>query len=239
MEKSVNDKLKECLNQRYTSVEDGKKWNTPYGISFGVPDYTGYKGCPNLWYLFYDKEISAMVANDCIQINGLKSIQMDNDEILYLVTQLDKKETSFSVATKPDAVVTLESIYGVEAKFHNMLYLHWHINVPKVASFINNPFDMKQESATPFLFSASATGESQFEVFFDKDHGKMEFADITDVLPELRRRGLVPAAKFCRGCGVISPLKPLLKCSRCKKAYYCDKECQTEDWSPNHKAKCY
>ena len=31
---------------------------------------------------------------------------------------------------------------------------------------------------------------------------------------------------------------PLQRCSKCKVAYYCDRDCQTEHWEKVHKEKC-
>lgn len=42
-------------------------------------------------------------------------------------------------------------------------------------------------------------------------------------------------------CGVREQLgegdKRMLRCSKCKEAYYCDVECQKEDWKA-HKGRC-
>lgn len=44
---------------------------------------------------------------------------------------------------------------------------------------------------------------------------------------------------YCYKCfGVATQKRPLLKCSRCKKALYCSKECQTLHWKEVHKDEC-
>lgn len=47
-------------------------------------------------------------------------------------------------------------------------------------------------------------------------------------------------AKKCANCGCVvgATIKKLLRCSRCKKVYYCDVECQKFDWSRFHKFHC-
>lgn len=43
----------------------------------------------------------------------------------------------------------------------------------------------------------------------------------------------------CGGCGKSqSAKKTLLKCSRCKLVYYCDKKCQKAHWKAGHKKEC-
>ena len=41
--------------------------------------------------------------------------------------------------------------------------------------------------------------------------------------------------KECRLCKKMSP--DHLRCSRCKQAYYCNQECQKQDWA-SHKSYC-
>ena len=45
--------------------------------------------------------------------------------------------------------------------------------------------------------------------------------------------------KTCRGCGKIgSEELGFKKCSRCQEAFYCSKECQTQDWPNSHQKIC-
>ncbi len=41
----------------------------------------------------------------------------------------------------------------------------------------------------------------------------------------------------CNACEEEMPLEKLQRCSRCMKVYYCNKECQRNDWLI-HKEKC-
>jgi hypothetical protein len=43
------------------------------------------------------------------------------------------------------------------------------------------------------------------------------------------------AAAQCSNCGVYSTA--LLRCSRCKRAHFCDRKCQAAAW-PKHKLEC-
>ena len=44
--------------------------------------------------------------------------------------------------------------------------------------------------------------------------------------------------KRCGFCEKIFPLTELRRCTKCKTAKYCSKECQTEDWEQRHKKHC-
>ncbi|KAL7484199.1 hypothetical protein ACHAW6_009840 [Cyclotella cf. meneghiniana] len=52
-------------------------------------------------------------------------------------------------------------------------------------------------------------------------------------------RRMMPV-KQCAYCGVTNEeaSRRMKICSRCKSAYYCSKECQSEDWYNNHKMTC-
>ena len=41
----------------------------------------------------------------------------------------------------------------------------------------------------------------------------------------------------CKVCGKCAIGGPLKRCSRCKQAFYCSKDCQKSDW-PQHKRSC-
>jgi len=43
--------------------------------------------------------------------------------------------------------------------------------------------------------------------------------------------------KFCFICSKIVPVKCMKRCSACRNAYYCSKECQITDWK-EHKNEC-
>lgn len=46
-------------------------------------------------------------------------------------------------------------------------------------------------------------------------------------------------AEFCGNCGVMEETgKKLLRCSRCKIAMYCSKDCQVKAWKSGHKREC-
>lgn len=42
----------------------------------------------------------------------------------------------------------------------------------------------------------------------------------------------------CAACGMSGAGVKLLKCMRCRKVWYCSKECQTADWKSSHKRVC-
>ena len=42
----------------------------------------------------------------------------------------------------------------------------------------------------------------------------------------------------CNHCNRMSKPDQLKKCSRCKSATYCSKECQAADWDSHHKTIC-
>lgn len=70
-----------------------------------------------------------------------------------------------------------------------------------------------------------------------RDPGKMQFlAALDHYQPGVPRSFSEPS---CFACGKIEQDKgtALLKCGRCKEAWYCDKECQARDWKV-HKVNC-
>lgn len=42
----------------------------------------------------------------------------------------------------------------------------------------------------------------------------------------------------CFGCGAVKAALELKTCAKCKSAFYCDKDCQTNHWHNGHKAIC-
>lgn len=54
--------------------------------------------------------------------------------------------------------------------------------------------------------------------------------DVPSVDPE-------ESARICFQCGNVDSEKKLRKCSRCKRTYFCDKECQQKAWK-RHKKDC-
>ncbi|KAJ7625971.1 hypothetical protein FB45DRAFT_1084783 [Roridomyces roridus] len=54
-------------------------------------------------------------------------------------------------------------------------------------------------------------------------------------------RGEIGQTRACDYIECTSPIKEdadLLRCSRCRSAFYCSKECQSQDWIPGHKKPC-
>jgi hypothetical protein len=47
-----------------------------------------------------------------------------------------------------------------------------------------------------------------------------------------------PKTGRCRYCRNEDPKMELKKCSQCKTAEYCSKECQVADWRAGHKKEC-
>jgi hypothetical protein len=43
--------------------------------------------------------------------------------------------------------------------------------------------------------------------------------------------------RICHACKEVMPLVALQKCGRCKRVFYCDRECQRKDWL-YHKQTC-
>jgi ubiquitin carboxyl-terminal hydrolase 36/42 len=44
--------------------------------------------------------------------------------------------------------------------------------------------------------------------------------------------------EHCLQCGVVPPSGVILKCTKCKKASYCSRECQTIHWKGGHRGQC-
>jgi hypothetical protein len=60
---------------------------------------------------------------------------------------------------------------------------------------------------------------------------------------ELRKKAENPATNVnqvvCHTCAMKASVEnPLKLCSKCKKVYYCSRECQLDDWKKGHKEQC-
>lgn len=224
-----DEEVRECLASHYPTTTEKGRWDTPFGISFAEPGYNDKKYTRMGWLYIYNSEGSSLCGDGGIRIKGYGGGWPENQEILHLVAQFDKAVVAdFSVYKKPQDVLTLESLYDVKATLHPMYCLQWCISTDWFAC-INNPFDTCR---------ANASGESEFEVVFHNEEELHDHVHISHLFDMLRQRGFIPIPLLCKGCGVVSPIKPLRKCTRCRIAFYCSKECQTNDWLPNHKAIC-
>jgi len=217
------------LNARYPVYEEGKRWQTPFGISFAAPNYTS-EGIRVDWYCLYDTETPTAIINErMMELGRRKAFWIEKGEVLHLIKQLDKREQGFSVFAKPDAVVQLEQIFNVEAKLHYLFTLIWHIKVPGHVSCINNPFDLAR---------AYCGGPDNFEVMYEGEEDVCEYVPLYTLLTELGKRQALPTSKYCAACGRVVPKGLASKCGRCKMAHYCNKQCQTVDWQARHKGIC-
>lgn len=70
------------------------------------------------------------------------------------------------------------------------------------------------------------------------------YAQLGSFLDSLKAEGIgvdIPSiedpARICLGCGTIEGESKLRTCSRCKRAYFCNRECQSKAWK-KHKKDC-
>lgn len=224
----TNKEVAQNLDARYPRLSDGR-WETPFGISFAEPVFLGEKYSFFDWVFIYNEEGSALSYGQQIKkANNRKGGWLQKQEVMHLIRHFDTQRDGFSVYTKSEALETLESLYEVKASLHPMGVLQWVIKIPWFTC-VNNPFD---------TCHAYAGSDSDFEVFFPGEKDSLEYVYIDQLLILLRDRGLIPIPLVCKSCGVISLTKPLRRCTRCRVTFYCNKECQTNDWLPNHRAIC-
>ena len=227
--KHVTDKeVEECLNTHYACLEEGMRWQTPFGISFARPEYNTKRPYKIGWYCLYDKEVDFAGASDMMEINGYKAQWLQPDEVLRVVKKCAKKPNDYTVFDKTDALLMLEKVLQTKARLHALFALQWHLTTPDI-SCLHNPFG---------LTGSHADNEREFEVLFTGEEDPIDYVSLSDLIAQLKTRELIPPSTWCRGCDKILVDKALLACSRCKKSYYCNTACQTLDWKTRHRALC-
>jgi ankyrin repeat protein len=68
----------------------------------------------------------------------------------------------------------------------------------------------------------------------ETEEGKTAF----DIITEGSDAELKKALKKADGCTVCKKTGSLMRCSRCQDVWYCGKDCQTKDWTQQHKTNC-
>lgn len=239
----------EALNARYpvTIGEGGaQSWKTPFGVTFADPFYLGDTLCASVrnWVFFYDAEGSSLMGIEGshfapLDVKQFKGGFLNTFNILEdILPHLDTKEKGYKVYDKSLAIKKIELVLGVEARLHYMHFGAWQILLMNFMSCVSNPFGMGA-----VLFALGGVEEDSFEVrVFKDENGRPSTTNemhIDKLLALLESKNLNPLTTICRGCGIVSPRKSFLVCSRCKKAYFCDEVCQKFDWKEhNHKAVC-
>ena len=61
--------------------------------------------------------------------------------------------------------------------------------------------------------------------------------DIDDSQTEVPIEQDVVEKKVCKVCN--KELEKVFRCSKCKKARYCGRDCQNQDWKSGHKLECF
>jgi len=81
--------------------------------------------------------------------------------------------------------------------------------------------------------------ESERMRYLFHDTGRIDGGD--DVVPYLHERTdcvCLEGKEFCRGCDRVVPKGTLKRCTQCKVACYCSRDCQRGSWERGHKKKC-
>jgi len=131
--------------------------------------------------------------------------------------------------------VTIQTQYGEE------VLVNFHLDEPRPSFF--NWEDLKPKSTLIILYAQSRT-------FLDMNRGiRQESADSAMVFPvsfkdladEFQCYSILEKndTKTCFSCNAQeTENNSLMKCARCKKAFYCNKECQVLHWKRSHKRLC-
>lgn len=131
--------------------------------------------------------------------------------------------------------VTIQTQYGEE------VLVNFHLDEPRPSFF--NWEDLKPKSTLIILYAKSRT-------FLDMNRGiRQESADSAMVFPapfdnladEFQCYSILEKndTKTCFSCNAQeTENNSLMKCARCKKAFYCNKECQVLHWKRSHKRLC-
>ena len=98
------------------------------------------------------------------------------------------------------------------------------------------------ESLNNFLSKATKDEKNLIMSEFHQNvlNGTVETWDpsiiLTSIL-EKRIKERKALERLCSGCGHVKLKKECMKCAKCKRAYYCNTECQRIHW-PQHKSVC-
>ena len=128
----------------------------------------------------------------------------------------------------------------IETQYGERVLVNFHLDTPRPKFF--NWEDLKLKHTLAIFYPSSRT-------FMDMNQGiRQESPDTAMVFPcsldNLASEfegylSLVNGAKACFKCGKMeSDDHKLLKCSRCKNAFYCGRDCQKSHWTQSHKKLC-
>ena len=84
-----------------------------------------------------------------------------------------------------------------------------------------------------FFPNIEARLEDQYKVYMDTFGWRTP-----DISQKEIFRNLAVANLFCGFCGAVQDAEKILKCSRCRSVYYCNRKCQKKHWKKEHKDKC-
>lgn len=214
-----NKEVIQRLDARYQSrqTDSGRVWDTSHGVSFLEPPPT--KGLPE-WCLLYHMSDEAEGGRS--QKDGKPWRFIEQQEVLHLLDILSNKAVDFSLLAKPASIVLLERLLDTQAKLHWLGCLQWHIRIEDRLSCVCNEFDMCR---------TYASSSDNFEVSVGEDGDSMECVSLKRVIDIAIQQGLV--AKFCSHCHAVD--RSFQRCSRCRRARYCDIECQRAHWNTHCK----
>lgn len=141
-----------------TKVDGCTKWRfNDYGFSIQEPQLsknaTNAKLHKGLWLFEYYQSVSYF-----IKITGVIS----GNDIERIFIKLENNPNALVV--KPDSIVELENLMGVQAVRHSKFFGRWQLNIPGFASIVCNPFQLdcgQSNSADDFdtLYYANDTIE--------------------------------------------------------------------------------
>lgn len=107
-----------------------------------------------------------------------------------------------------------------------LMFAIWNGRLPEIRCFIENNANVN---------FVSHYGETAMDASDEASHNKQEIVALLEQAGALRKQ------EICAHCGVTSKARPppqMQRCSRCKKIYYCSRDCQRKHWKGKHKEHC-
>lgn len=171
--KKVDEDPTELLNKnfKYKIVENIKKWNTPFGVSFFSKKIRNVKH----WFYEYDDDIDDPVLKPIYTIGAIMG-----KDVINAVDKLIKDHEL--LRKKPESIKILEKLTGNKAFRMRDKLGSWHIHEYKKYSLFNNPLNIQ------FIYTNSA---DNFEILIHSENVPREYIDLTDVIELLKEHKFV------------------------------------------------
>lgn len=228
---SSESEIIELLNSKYPSGQEGR-WILPCGACFAVPGFVVQDDAPRGHWIFRHAKRGDKVVDLPMEFDS-KCAWIDRFDLACLIGDLEKKEKKkpgFDLYKKSLCVSQIERLTGCVAFIPEMACLQWRCQIDDTLYCMNNPYGLPSlESATENSFDVTITEGSETTT---------RICHMGVLVGLLKDRKLVKPSLVCGHCKEIRFEPPLSYCARCKTVYYCNKECQKNDWNLGHRTQC-